>query len=210
VSDRSKPRILVMADDEGRSSVLYSIAAAHGEPLIVRQANALRGRWQRIAAAILDASCLDGGAIEVLEQLRRERGAVPVLVLCSPHDAFTQGQARELGALCLLEPWRAEDLQAFIARAFRHETTRLAQVITRFGIANDLSPREVELLRHLFVEGVPPSAIATRMCVSRHTVAAWQRRIRHKCGAASFTDVFRLLLLHAVDGRGDGLAAACR
>jgi DNA-binding NarL/FixJ family response regulator len=188
-----------MADDEVRCSLLRAAAAEHGGTIRARRAKdvAKIARRHRIKAAVLDASCLDGGAIEVLEWLRRKRGSVPVLVLCPRRDRFTQKQARERGALCLVEPWGLDDVRTFLSRALG-EAPRLVELIARFGSSYALSSREVELLVHLYAEGVPLDAMAAHMRVSRHTVLSWRSRIRHKCGAASFGDVCRLLLLHAL------------
>jgi DNA-binding NarL/FixJ family response regulator len=188
-----------MADDEVRCSVLRTAAAEHGGTIRAKQARdvATIVRRHRIKAAVLDASCLDGGAIEVLEWLRRKRGSVPVLVLCPRRDRFTQKQARERGALCLVEPWGLDDVRTFLSRALG-EAPRLVELIARFGSSYALSSREIELLVHLYVEGVRMDAMAAHMRVSQHTVQAWRSRIRHKCGAATFGDVCRLLLLYAL------------
>jgi DNA-binding NarL/FixJ family response regulator len=195
-----------VADDEDRAAVLHAVAAAHGRVVLLKEASAAFGALRGVDAAVLDATCLDGGAIEVLEALQRESGAVPAVVLCSPRDRFTQRQARDRGAALLLEPWRREDVDAFLTEARRKHPQRLAQMVERFGDAYDLSRREIELLHNLFVEGVAPTSLPGRMHVTRHTVATWRRRIRAKCGTASFGQVVPLLLLYALDSRSLALA----
>jgi DNA-binding NarL/FixJ family response regulator len=193
------PRILVVTDDDTRAWRLCNAVKAHGEPVHVRGSRAastvLRGDC--VVAVVLDGAGCDG-AIEVLEELRREQGDVPALVVISPRDAFTCRRAHDLDAVCLFEPWGSEGVREFLARALTGAAPRIARLLDSFGVAHTLAPREVELLRHV-VDGTPPRVIAVRMGVSMHTIAAWRSRIRHKCGADAFAGVVRLLLLHALE-----------
>ena len=67
---------------------------------------------------ILDVNMPGMNGLDVLEELRRRGGRLPVIIITAWPDAATRSRARDAGALALLEkPHGGDELLALIRRA---------------------------------------------------------------------------------------------
>lgn len=74
---------------------------------------------------ILDLNMPGMGGFEVLAELHRRGGGIPVLVITTQADPGTRKRAEAVGAIALLEkPFVASELLAFVRRASAGSTRR--------------------------------------------------------------------------------------
>lgn len=152
-----------------------------------------RGAWSGV---VLDASLPDGSGIELLQQLRRERSALPVLVVTTTEDGTSANQCHQLDAVCVFKPEVTENLALFATRALargsdRH--ARTAAALSSLRHAQRLSRRELQIAE-LVAAGVPRSRLAARVGVTENTMKTMVRSLLHKLAAGSVDQVARIVL----------------
>src|SRR5579862_8339863 len=129
---------------------------------------ALNGmRRSPIDVLVLDLGLPDVDGVDIIEQLRGQGSAVPIIVLSSRSDESSKVKALDLGADdYVTKPFGIDELLARIRAALRHRLQRegeqpvfrcgdlavdlVRRVVTRAAAEVKLTPREYDLLR-LFV-----------------------------------------------------------
>jgi two-component system nitrate/nitrite response regulator NarL len=201
-------RVLIVADDPLVRAGLASLLAAAPDCLVVGQAASADDlpsavETYRPDVVLWDLGWNPGAALEELAEVAPLMGP---LVLLLPDEAYATA-AWSAGARGLLrrdvEPARlAAGLAAatnglgvvdpaFIATVapvtVDDETASRARSHGSFTLAEELTPRELEVLR-LMAEGLPNKTIAIRLGISEHTVKFHVNAILGKLGVGSRTE----------------------
>ncbi|MDM0012240.1 response regulator transcription factor [Variovorax sp. J22P168] len=146
---------------------------------------------------------MPGGAaadgLTLLQRIRRDHPALPIIVLTMIGNAGVHGAAIEAGVLGLVDKssGMSEILLGILAvsqgREYLSPSFRQGLLQSRFdadaGEAARLSPREYEVLR-LFATGLTMTAIAARLSRSIKTVSRQKADAMQKLGLRSDLDIF--------------------
>ena len=201
-------RVLIADDHEiVRHGLRDILATRMGEVCIGEARNAgeaidllIRQAWD---LALLDINMPGRSGLEVLEEARRLRPNLPVLILTSyPEEQFAV-RAFKLGAAGYITKHEAsEQLITAVKRVLaggKYVTTSLAEKLAaRLGAADELphealSQRELQVLR-LVAVGKSSKEIGAELALSEKTVATYRTRISQKTGLASNVDIARYAL----------------
>lgn len=227
-------RILVIEDDDAiREGVLDALASDGHDGLEAGRAEeglviAVRGD---IDLVLLDLGLPDRDGLDLLEELRGIRPTLPVIILTARGEEDDRVRGLKLGADdYVVKPFSARELLARVEAVARRSAERpldlqrielgdghvdLARHEVRFsdGRTQDLSERELELLRYLAIHGgravsreelllnvwrVDPRGVETR------TIDMHVARLREKLGDASAAP----RLIKTVRGQGYMFCAA--
>ena len=153
--------------------------------------------------ALVDISMPGRSGLEVLEEARRLRPKLPVLVLTSyPEEQFAV-RAFKLGAAGYITKHEAsEQLITAVKRVLaggKYVTASLAEKLAAsLGSPDEqpheaLSQRELQVLR-LVAVGKSVKEIAAELALSEKTVATYRTRITEKTGLATNVDIARYAL----------------
>jgi DNA-binding NarL/FixJ family response regulator len=153
---------------------------------------------------LLDINMPGRSGLEALEEAKRLRPKMPVLVLTSyPEEQFAV-RAFKLGAAGYLTKESAsEELITAVKRVLaggKYVTASLAErLASTLGAADDQAPhealshRELQVLR-LVALGKPIKEIASELTLSEKTVATYRTRIVEKTGLRTNVDIARYAL----------------
>jgi len=155
---------------------------------------------------LLDINMPGRSGLELLEDLRRLRPGLPVLVLSAFPEADFALRALKLGASGYVNKQSASDeLLAAIRKALaggRYITPALAETLAASlagEIADDphhtLSNRELQVLR-LIASGNTIKEIAAQLCLSEKTVGTYRTRISEKMRLTTNVELTRYALQH--------------
>ena len=198
MSDISKPRVVVVADDPLARAGLATLLSEHGESTVVGQTASENDMSAIVEAFNPEVLVWDLGSdsVKTLEtSLPLSELGPPVLALLAVTSAAQE--AWRAGAKGLL--LRDSDVSA-ISSAIN--ALALGEVVLDHDIAEglipmhdapparpeeDLTPRELEVLR-LIAEGLPNKVIADQLGISDHTVKFHINSILGKLGAESRTE----------------------
>ena len=143
------------------------------------------------------------GGLEVQEELRRRRSAVPAIVMTGHADVPLAVQAMRAGAADFIEkPFTDETIRASIARALEAGAqAREDQAANAAAAAHAalLTQREREVLNEL-VAGHPNKVIAHHLAISPRTVEIHRARVMDKMQARTLSDLVRMALKAGVAG----------
>jgi DNA-binding NarL/FixJ family response regulator len=163
-------------------------------------------RHCKLDAVVLDISMPGKSGIEVLRQIKKERAALPVLIL-SVHANLDYGvRALRAGAAGCLDKSAAPEmlLEAIekILAGKRYITQemgeRLADHMTEVGshVPHEvLSDREFEVF-HLLAGGIRTADVAKQLYLSPKTIYSHRRNILYKLGLESNSDIVRYAFEH--------------
>lgn len=140
-----------------------------------------------------------GEGIELARKIREQK-AVPIIFLTASGDDMTLAKAREIHPeQYLLKPFNAVQLKAALEIVFHNLQHPDADYevrcrIEKFNksIPEALSVREADIVI-LLLEGLSNAEIADRLFISLHTVKTHVKRIFHKTGAESRTQLISML-----------------
>jgi two-component system response regulator NreC len=189
-----EPITIVLADDHRMVRAgLRMLLDAEAEFKVVSEAGDVALAERRVAAyqpdvLVLDVNMPDGSSIHAIPRMRAVAPETHIVVLTMQNDPELAREALRAGATgyVLKEAAETELIQA-VRLAAQGRTylnpelgARLAaEAPTRLGPPDDLSPREVEVLR-LIALGHTNSEIATQLYLSVRTVESHRAHIQQK------------------------------
>jgi two-component system CheB/CheR fusion protein len=193
-----RPAIFIIDDDaalrhsmgaffetEGRAAELYESCEAF-------LATDRRGRE---GCLVVDAWLPGMSGLELLEQLKREGGALPAIMLTGHGDVPTAVRAMEAGAAGFIEkPVRPEVLLASIDRALEEGRDLVERASRRDAAATligSLTRRERQVM-DMVVGGNPNKEIAAVLGINQRTVENHRATVMRKTGTRSLSDLIHL------------------
>ncbi len=163
-------------------------------------------RKQAWDAVLLDINMPGRSGLEVLEDLKRLRPAMPVVVLTAFPEEDYAVRAFKLGASGYVSKESASDeLLAALRKALaggRYVTASLAEKLAA-SVAGDapstphetLSNRELQVLR-LIAQGRTIKEVAAELALSEKTIGTYRARISEKMGLATNVELARYAYQH--------------
>lgn len=149
---------------------------------------------------VLDLSMPDGSSLDAIRRLRRQVPGTEIIVLAMEDDPAYVQQAIDAGAIgYVLKEFADADLPRAIRNAVRGEafvSRRAGALLTAMRASarrDDLSPREVEVLR-LIALGHTSAEIAAKLHLSARTVETHRARIHRKLGVTTRAQIVRYAL----------------
>lgn len=154
---------------------------------------------------LMDYRLPDGDGAGAARSIRaKRRGTAVVMVTGSDHDSVV---ASAVAAGCsgyVTKGQSVEDVVAAVRAAARGEMTLPVEALVRLvpgaqnrAAAEALTPRELEVLRHL-AAGRSTHDIATELVLSPHTVRNHVQRLLRKLGAHSKLEAVRVAVQHGI------------
>ena len=188
-------KVLIADDHPVIRQGIRRIVASGGDMLVVDEAtngSELLERARTVAhdVVVLDLSMPSTDGLDLLKQLKRERPAIPVVILTmSPEDQFAIRTLKAGAAGYLTKESAPEDLVGAIRKAVaggRYLTARVAEKLADH-LASDLdkplhdvlSNREYQVMR-MIAAGTPARKIAAELALSVKTVNTYRSRIFEK------------------------------
>ena len=188
--------ILIADDHDIFTDALVALLTDTGEISVVATASSgaeavrLAEEHPGLALLVLDVSMPGMDGIEALQELRRRKCLIPVLMLTQEASAATIARAMKAGAsgYVLKTSGRDEFLEAIrsVAAGGEHLSTEAKEVLLttltgrpHVGGAPKLTRRELEVLR-LIASGITTNAIAEKLFISPHTVETHRRNLLQK------------------------------
>ncbi len=206
-------RILIADDHEIVRRGLKEILAAAFEKAEVGEARDSREAIQQVMQKDWDAMLLDinmpgRSGLEVLEEVKRLRPKLPVLVLSAYPEEDYAVRALKLGASGYLSKRSASDeLLVAIRKALaggKYVTATLAEKLAAsLGSAiqqephEALSNRELQVLR-MIAGGETVKEIAAELSLSEKTVGTYRTRISEKMGLGTNVELTRYAIQHGL------------
>jgi two-component system, NarL family, invasion response regulator UvrY len=163
-------------------------------------------RKQAWDAVLLDINMPGRSGLDVLEELKRLRPAMPVVVLTAFPEEDYAVRAFKLGASGYVSKESASDeLLAALRKALaggRYVTASLAEKLAA-SIAGDapsaphetLSNRELQVLR-LIAQGRTIKEVAAELALSEKTIGTYRTRISEKMGLSTNVELARYAFQH--------------
>ena len=193
-------RVLLVDDHAIVREGLKRVLAGMGEGVQVGEAtNAARAlhlaRKAEWDCALVDIALPGKTGLELLKELKRERPALPVIVLSMfPEEQYAVRMLRSGASAYLNKESATEQLVDAIRAVLRGEkylSPRMAtQIASRMGAESTrppheaLSDREFTVMR-MMASGVTPRDIAQQLSLSIKTVSTYRSRILQKLGLAN-------------------------
>lgn len=149
---------------------------------------------------VLDLILPDGYGLDLLADIRKEQGALPVLVLTGELNRDVVNKVQTLRGEYVCKPASAENLNPFIQRALAQESVddaAIGQRIEHLARQLRLTRRETELLT-LSVDGLSRKQLAEALGVAENTVKAQIRSLLKKSGARSLATLAQKVIKGAV------------
>ncbi len=190
---------IVLADDHElvRAGLRLLLNAEEGLEVVGEAGDVARAEQQVLALAphvlVLDVGMPEGSSVPAIPRLRAQAPQTKLVILTMQNDAELAREALRAGAtgFVLKEAAQAELIQAvrLAAEGQRYLSPELgarlaAEVPPDPGPPDDLSPREVEVLR-LIVLGHTNAEVAAQLYLSVRTVESHRARIQQKTRRSS-------------------------
>jgi two-component system response regulator FixJ len=149
----------------------------------------------KAAPILLDVRMAKMDGLQVLEHLRHEKIAWPIIMITAHGDIATAVRAVKLGAIEFLEkPFAVDLLEEALTSAFDalDEADAIAKHRQIAGARLDsLSPRELQVLS-ILIEGARNKVVAHRLGLSTRTVEMHRKNAMNKLGVQSIAEVITL------------------
>jgi two-component system response regulator NreC len=179
----------------GRDMGFEIVAEASDIPSAIRHVHRHRPH-----VLILDISLPNGSSTEAIGRLRKEVPGTQIVVLSMEDGPAYAQQVLDAGAIgYVLKDVADEDLPKAVRAAARGERFVSRHMRALMGAArtageqDDLSPREVEVLR-LIALGHTSAEIAAKLHLSARTIETHRARIHRKLGLTSRAQLVRYAL----------------
>ncbi|MGC4034281.1 MAG: response regulator [Tepidisphaeraceae bacterium] len=191
---------LVDDDDSMRKSATLVLSAAGFQCRPYDSAAAFLQDFDPAAPGclVLDLHMAGMNGLELLERLRADGVALPVIIVSGTGTIPSAVKGMKLGVEDFLEkPVHPDVLTQKVRDAIAKDTARRAETASiepirrRFGT---LTAREREILTHI-VEGLPNKLIAREMSISIKTVENHRARLVSKMEALNTADLVRMHML---------------
>jgi two-component system, LuxR family, response regulator FixJ len=147
---------------------------------------------------VVDVRIPGMSGLELLEELRRRKCLLPVVMITGYGDVPMAVRAMQAGAITFLEkPCQEHELWQGINQALEIEQTQHAvrkQRVEIEGRLTTLTEEEMSVLRRL-LEGHPNKRIATDLNIGLRTVELRRANIMRKMQAASLPELVRMAIL---------------
>jgi len=151
----------------------------------------------RPGCLVLDLVLRGENGLELQDELRRRKAALPIIVLTAHGTVAASVRALKGGAIEFLEkPAQPAKLLAHIRDALAMDEASRRQTATRAAVEGRLArltPREREVL-NLLVGGKTSKEIATNLGLSVRTVDGYRARIYLKTESSSVAQLVRVVL----------------
>ncbi len=196
--------VAIVDDDEAvRDSLDVLVRASGFETLTFANAtDFLAASLVDVACVLLDVRLPDGDGMQVLQRLKEDGVAVPIVIITGHGDVPMAVKAMRVGASDFIEkPFDPDALLSSIERAVEGFRATL-EAPSPSSAARDkisrLTPRETEVLEKLVV-GHQNKVIAQHLGLSPRTVEVHRARVMEKTGASSLSELVRLAISAGVD-----------
>jgi DNA-binding NarL/FixJ family response regulator len=163
------------------------------------------GTWD---AAVMDLSLPDRNGLWLLNAIRRERPALPVLVLSvHPEEQFAVRVLKAGAAGYISKAGTPEQFVEAVRRVLdggRYISQAVAEQLA-MEVSGDvvrapheaLSDREFQVFR-MIAEGKRPAEIAGELCLSAKTVQTYRARVLSKLGVKGTSELVQYALKHGL------------
>jgi DNA-binding NarL/FixJ family response regulator len=181
---------LIVEDEPTLARTLARTFGRHGPVDVVHSMAAARAKLEHHSewtGVILDLILPDGYGLDLLAEIRRMHGELPVLVLTGELNRDVVNKVQTLRGEYVCKPASAENFNPFIQRALAQERVddaAIGQRIEHLARQLKLTRRETELLT-LSVDGLSRKELADALGVAENTVKAQIRSLLKKSGARS-------------------------
>ena len=202
-------RILIADDHPIFRAGLREILGKHKEVEVIGEAengrNALElARKQRWDVVLLDLTMPGKDGVEALQELRRERPKLPVLILSAhPEDQLALRLLKSGAAGYLTKDKAPEVLFTAVKKVLRGEkyiSDSLAEKVALHVVSGSaqspheaLSDREYQVMR-MIAAGKPVKEIAEELFLSVRTVSTYRTRMLEKMNMKTNADIIRYAL----------------
>lgn len=206
-------RILIVDDHEVVRRGLRQVLAEAFPAAHVEEAETSEAALSAIATAswelvLLDVNIPGRGGLEVLEDAKRLRPALPVLIVSAyPEEEFAVRCLRLGAAGYVTKNTASAELVAAARKALaggKYVTASLAEKLAevlggdaRAAPHEALSSRELQVLR-LVATGSTSKEIAAGLHLSEKTIATYRARISEKLGLSTIVELTRYALQHGL------------
>jgi RNA polymerase sigma factor (sigma-70 family) len=188
--------VYIVDDDAAvRDSLALMLGLSGYRTAAFADAEAFLASWREhwTGCVVTDLRLPGASGLELQAQLRRQRSALPVIVITAHGDVPSARAAFRAEAVDFLEkPFDDAQLRAAIDRALALEERRLQ----RRGDAEKLerlTPREREVLERA-AQGLHAKEIAASLGISPRTVEVHKTRIMEKLGVRNVAELVRFSL----------------
>lgn len=199
-------RQFLIVDDAPDETLLAEVLESTGRVVIARTfavaARAARERWLGV---LISTSLPSGNSIALARQLIHDQSTECLVLLAKDEIARTEVQALGLplpGAIPILtHPPTARDLVIFATCAVAALWTsdkQLADLLVRFAVQMDLTPREAEIIAAA-MSGASRTVLSDRLGISENTLKGPIRVLLAKCGAPSVEVLVNQVLRSALE-----------
>ena len=192
---------LVDDDEDVRRALAFLLATAGLEVRVYESSAALLENFDtaQSGCVVSDVRMPGMDGIQLLRHLRKKGVTLPVIIMTGHADVALAVGAMKAGAVDFIEkPFSDDVLLAAIAAALKQQgnpgqsvSEAVMQVRSRLGT---LSEREKQVLEGLLA-GLPNKTIAYDLGISPRTVEVHRASVMKKMGAASLSQLVRMVLL---------------
>ena len=196
----TRTTVFVIDDDRGvRDSMRELLARAGYRAETFASGEAFLGSYRAGGKACLvtDYRMPGMSGFELLARLAAAGNALPAIVITGHGDIAMAVEAMKAGAFDFIEkPVRPDELLASIDRALRHGASSTERSAWRAASAMriaGLTRREREVMDYV-VAGHANKEIAARLDLAQRTVETHRANVMKKMGAASLSDLVRLVI----------------
>jgi two-component system, LuxR family, response regulator FixJ len=193
-------KVYIIDDDEAmRDSLEFLLGAADFDVSLFESAqhflDALPGIDFGCVVSDVRMPGIDG--IELLQRLKADRRAFPVLIMTGHGDVPLAVEAMKLGAVDFLEkPFEDDRLIGMIEIALQQAEAGARSEAATLDIAarvESLSPRERQVMEGL-VSGLSNKQIAREYDISPRTIEVYRANVMTKMEASSLSELVRLAM----------------
>lgn len=154
-----RAKLLVIDDDDASCRLATAVFAAEGLEVVVAHdgpSAVRRAMSDQPDVVLLDLHLPGLGGLQVLEQLKTARPAMPVIVLTSSHDVKNAVRAMQLGAVhYLTKPMNQDEAVAVVQRALETRMLRLeVEALRRDAVKHGTETLAAQMGRSVAVQHV--------------------------------------------------------